>query len=239
MIVKATEIKNNFGKYLKLLDREDIIVTKSGSPVARITRQDDWGDTGIVCEQAAAYNYNGRKMTYEEFMEMYENTDERYEYINGEVFLMTSPRITHQQIIGNLYMLFRIWFQGKKCTPYLSPFDVTLKKGENNMNVVQPDILVICDPENRSGKDRYTGIPSLVVEVLSDSTTRMDLVRKLDLYMQTGVREYWIINHFNKEVIIYLFQDNNISEMKLFVKDDAVKSLIFEGLTMDLKEIFA
>lgn len=78
--------------------------------------------------------------------------------------------------------------------PYISPFDVVLVKGEKNMNLVQPDILVICDLENRNEKDRYTGIPSLVVEVLSDSTSRMDFVRKLNLHMDTDVSEYWIVN---------------------------------------------
>ena len=177
-------------------------------------------------------------MSYEEFMEMYENTDQRYEYIDGEAYLLASPKITHQRVLGNLYSMFRLWFKGKKCMPYLSPFDVTLKKGENNMNVVQPDILVVCDPENKSERDKYTGIPSLVVEILSDSSTRMDLVKKMDLYMQTGIQEYWIVNYINREVTVYKFSDNSVADMKTYVRDDMVKSFVFDGLTADMKEIF-
>lgn len=238
MIIKSTDIKNSFGKYLKLLDKEDIIVIRNGTPVAKITKHDCWNDKDKVCEKAELYGYGGRKMSYEEFIEMYENTDERYEYIDGEAYLLSSPRVTHQSVLGNLYTIFRLWFKGKKCMPYLSPFDVTLKKGENNMNVVQPDLLVVCDPENKNIKDKYTGIPSLVIEILSDSTTRMDLIKKLDLYMQTGVREYWIVNYVNREVTVYEFRESEIASMKTCTKDDSVKSFIFDGLTADMEEIF-
>lgn len=238
MIVKSTEIKNSFGKYLKLLDQEDIIVIRNGTPVARITRHERWEDGGRVCEMAEQYSSGGRKMSYEEFMEMYENTDERYEYIDGEAYLLASPRVTHQRVLGNLHVIFRLWFKGKKCMPYLSPFDVTLKKDENNMNVVQPDLLVVCDPENKSVKDRYTGIPSLVIEILSNSSVRMDLIKKLDLYMQTGIKEYWIVNCVNREVTVYEFSDNEIINMKTYTKDDQAESFLFKGLTADMGEIF-
>ena len=241
MIVKSTEIKNNFGRYLKLLAEEDIIVTKNGTPVARITRQEGWDEGGGVCEEAEEYSFGGQKMSYEEFMEMYENTDQRYEYIDGEAYLLASPKFTHQKVIGNLYTIFRTWFKGKKCMPYLSPFDVTLVKNETNKNVVQPDLLVVCDPENKNDRDKYTGVPSLVVEILSDTSVRMDLIKKLNLYMDTGIREYWIVNYKKKEVAVYMFEKNNIIDMKTFVTDGTggtVQSFLFDGLTAKMDEIF-
>jgi Uma2 family endonuclease len=238
MIVKSTEIKNSFGKYLKLLEEEDIIVIKNGTPVAKITKHADWDGNGEVCESVSPYGYGGKKMSYEEFTELYENTDERYEYIDGEAYLLGSPKITHQSVLGNIYTILRLWFKGKKCMPYLSPFDVTLKKSENNICIVQPDVLVICDLENKSSKDRYTGVPTLVVEILSESTSRMDLIKKMDLYMQTGIQEYWIVNYVNREVTVYRFEKNDIADMKVYVRDDTVKSFVFDGLTADMNEIF-
>lgn len=237
MIIKSTEIKNNFGKYLKLLDKEDIIVTRNGTPVARITRHKDWDGGGKIREKVEQYGYGGIKMIFEEFMEMYGNTDERYEYIDGEAYLHASPQITHQSVLGNLYAIFRLWFAGKKCMPYLSPLDVTLKKGEN-ANIVQPDLLVVCDRENKSTNDKYMGIPSLVIEILSDSTTRIDLVKKLDLYMQTGINEYWIVNYSNREVTVYMFREKGIAAMKTYTKEDVVKSFTFDGLTANMNDIF-
>ena len=238
MIVKSTEIKNNFGRYLKLLDNESIIITRNGNPVAKIEKYAGVDDFAKVAETSAAYNYSKRRMTYEEFMEFYENTEDRYEYIDGEVYLLASPSVTHQQIVGNLYTLLYAWFKGKNCRPFLSPFDVTLKKGENNMNVVQPDILVACDSNSRNEKDKYTGVPTLVIEILSESTRSKDIIKKLDLYMQSGVREYWIVDYFGREVTVYTFEDRDIKNMKSFVKDDILSSFVFEDLSVKLPEIF-
>lgn len=238
MIVNATDIKNSFGKYIKLLDKEDIIVIRNGTPVAKITSCSDWDDGGRIFERAAAYGTNGKNMSYEEFIEMYENTDERYEYIDGKAYLLASPKVTHQRVLGNLYVLFRLWFKGKKCTPFLSPFDVTLKKSESNINVVQPDLLVVCDPENKNTKDKYTGVPALVVEILSDSSARMDMIKKLNLYISTGIEEYWIVNYIEKELLVYSFKDNTINDMKLYKSGDIVRSVKFEGFTADMNEIF-
>lgn len=241
MIVSATDIKNNFGKYLKLLEQEDITVIRNGSPVARITRQEGWNDSGRVSEMAESYGFggiNGIKMSYEQFLEMYENTDDRYEYIDGEAYLLASPKVTHQKVLGNLHVIFRLWFKGKPCIPYLSPFDVTLKKGKDNMNVVQPDLLVACDPDSRNAKDKYTGVPTLVLEILSESTKGMDLIKKLDLYRQTGIREYWIVNYVSREVAVYEFKENEIGRLKTYTKDDTAGSFYFEGLSAELNEIF-
>ncbi|WP_207447761.1 Uma2 family endonuclease [Bacillus sp. SD088] len=66
--------------------------------------------------------------------------------------------------------------------------------------------MVICDLDDHINEsDYYMGVPSLVVEVLSESTRSKDMVKKLDLYMETGVKEYWIVNPFNRDVTIYYF----------------------------------
>jgi len=239
MIVKSTDIKNNFGKYIKLLEDEDIIITKNGAPVAKIVKQTEWEDLGRISEQAAEYASKGKKMTYEEFVEFCRKSDDRYEYIDGKAYMIVSPKITHQQVVGNLFILLYAWFKGKKCRPYLSPFEVTLKKNDKNINVVQPDLLVICDPENRDEKDKYTGVPALVIEVLSESSRSLDLVKKLDLYMQACIQEYWVVDYFEKEAILYGFKDNDIAYMKVFSKDDVLASCIFENLALKLEDIFA
>lgn len=67
--------------------------------------------------------------------------------IDGEIYLLASPRSTHQQILGELFGIFYNWFKGKQCRPMLCPFDIKLSRFENDKNVVQPDLMVICDLE--------------------------------------------------------------------------------------------
>ena len=244
MKVNSTELQNNFGKYLMLAAQQDIIITRNGREIAKLTaiREGvEQGDTlpAAVLEKAEAYSYGGRKATYEEFLELTRDTEDRYEYIDGEIYLLASPKTAHQAALTELFGIFYNWFQGKGCTPFVAPYDITLRRHAENINVVQPDIMVICDLEEKLGEDDYyKGVPSLVVEILSEGTRSKDLIKKLDLYMSCGVEEYWIANPINKEVTVYLFADNNISSHLTYRKTETAQSCFFEGLAVDLHKIF-
>lgn len=56
--------------------------------------------------------------------------------------------------------------------------------------------------------------------------------------MGTGIKEYWIVNPFSREISIYCFENNDIFRNETFKKDEAASSYIFDGLSMDLKDIF-
>jgi len=72
--------------------------------------------------------------------------------------------------------------------------------------VVQPDICVVCD----SSKLDYRGCcgaPDMIVEILSPSTAKRDLNEKFDLYEESGVKEYWIVYPFDREIHVFLLQE--------------------------------
>ncbi|PKM79304.1 MAG: prevent-host-death protein [Firmicutes bacterium HGW-Firmicutes-13] len=240
MIINSTEMQNNFGKYLMLAAQEDIIITRNGVKIAKLSAIRDCGQTpDLVMESAEKLSGSGWKATYEEFLELTKDTEERYEYIDGEIYLLASPKTAHQTALTELFGIFYNWFQGKQCTPMVAPYDITLKRNPENINVVQPDIMVICDLEEKLGEDDYyEGVPTLVVEIISKSTQRKDLINKLDLYMSCDVREYWIVSPINKEVTLYQFENKNISRHFTYRKSEVVQSYIFEGLTAELNRIF-
>ncbi|MCT4543822.1 MAG: type II toxin-antitoxin system Phd/YefM family antitoxin [Vallitalea sp.] len=233
MIVTATDLKNNFGKMLKLLDYEDIIVKKNGRVLAKIVKYTEPLDTyGTIKETYHTYRPEDRKVTYEEFLKFTANSEERYELIDGEIYMLASPKVTHQSIVGLLYGEFYKYFEGKSCTPFVSPYDIKLEV-DNKMNVVQPDLGVICNLEEFTDEeDRYMGIPTLVVEVLSKSSVTRDMVRKLNIYMLSGIEEYWIIDSFNETAKVYSFEDYEISDYKEFKKGTKIESFTFDGLSV-------
>ena len=152
---------------------------------------------------------------------------------------MGSPKVKHQKALTELFVLFYKWFEGKKCRPFVAPFDITLRRWPENINVVQPDIMVICDLEEKLNEnDYYMGTPTLVVEILSESTRSKDTVKKLDLYMSCGVREYWIINPIKKEVTVHLLADGDISDSVVYKKGETIQSFHFKGLQVELDLIF-
>lgn len=244
VIINSTELQNNFGKYLMLAAQEDIIITRNGTKIAKLTavKENPVENRSLgekVYERAQEYSYDGKKATFEEFLQLQQDSEERYEYIDGEIYLLASPRTAHQIALSELFVIFYNFFQGKKCRPMIAPYDIELRRTTENINIVQPDVMVICDLEEKLNEnDYYKGIPALVIEVLSKSTRRKDMVKKLDLYMSCGVNEYWIVNPFNKEVTVYLFEDKNIVNNMTFKNNEAVQSYIFDGLSAKINRIF-
>lgn len=240
MRVPSTEVQNNFGKYLKFVEvNEEIIVTKNGKDVARILPCIN-PHSDRINEHAPEYRTNSDWVTYEEYLELTENSDQRFELIDGVIYNLASPSYKHQHAVHELHGTFYIWFKGKSCSPLTAPFDITIHKAENNICVVQPDIIVICDKENMDEKGRYQGIPTLVIEVLSPSTRSKDMIKKLDLYMQSGVQEYWVVDPMNEQVSVYEFKGNDITNHRNYIKraDEVVESFFFNGLTVSMNDLF-
>ena len=240
MRVPSTKVQNNFGRYLKYVEvNEEIIVTKKGRDVARILPCENTANNGVN-EGSAEYGANGGRVTYEEFLELAEGSEQRFELIDGVIYNLASPSYKHQHIVHEIHGAFYNWFKGKKCVPITSPFDVTLLKAEDNICVVQPDVIVICDNKNMDNKDKYKGIPTLAVEVLSPSTRSRDMLKKLDLYCTCGVKEYWIVDPQNEHVFAYTLENGDISDSKSYRKgaDAYVPSEYFKGLQVSLDDMF-
>lgn len=178
-----------------------------------------------------------KKVTFEEFLKIDSESKDQLEYIDGIIYNQASPSTMHQRIVTRLTGEFGNYFRGKKCEPFVSPFDIFLKN-ESETNRVQPDISIIC---NKTGlnENNYIGSPSLVVEVLSPSTASRDVVTKMNLYMRYGIKEYWIVSPNNKEIQIYKFEDCQLKEEpSTFKNDEVLVSSIFSDLKINIKEIF-
>lgn len=240
MKVSATVIKNNLGKYLRDCKSEDVYITKNDKIVAVLSSFDGSEDGLLLIKEGnAAYNYSRKKVSFEEFLKIAEGNEERYEYIDGEVFLLYSPGFTHQSVSSNLNKKFLSWFEGKKCRVFSAPFDIILYNEETKSKcVVQPDLMVICDHDKgKIDNDRYTGIPTLVIEILSPQTRSRDFVKKLNVYLQGGVREYWVVDPKQKQIVQYYFVEKKLDQVLTYKSPEIVKSQHFNGLDIAVAEI--
>lgn len=130
--------------------------------------------------------------------------EEKWEIIDGVPYNMVPyPSLDHQNIISNLQGEFYAYLKGKECKSFVAPFDVRLhvegKSDHEIKNVVQPDITIVCDKSKLDDKG-CNGTPDMVIEVLSPATAKRDRSDKLKLYKVAKVKEYWIIDPFNKTV---------------------------------------
>ncbi|MDO9533899.1 MAG: type II toxin-antitoxin system prevent-host-death family antitoxin [Bacillota bacterium] len=242
MRINTTDLQNAFGKYLSLAEKEDIIITKNGKSVAKLIHYRE-PDHFLVHEESGRYR-STKRVSYDEYMDLVNSSDQRYELIDGEIYLLASPRFNHQVVVNEIAWHFNNYFRGKPCRSLTAPLDVRLfgfaTKFEEDPNVVQPDVIVICDEDKVNEDSKYEGIPTLVVEILSPTTKGKDMVTKLNLYMKSGVSEYWIVNLESKSIIQYSFsQERDIGDLQTFGEGDTIKSTVFEGLEIPLSSVFS
>lgn len=171
--------------------------------------------------------------------------DERAELINGEVFMMTpAPSRGHQGISVELTRQFANYLEGKKCKAYHAPFDVRLFEEDGDTpedvdTVVEPDLVVICDPSKLDDRG-CKGAPDMVVEILSPSTQRHDRLVKLGLYQRAGVREYWIVNPEDQTVQVMLLDGDGVLQLhEVYDRQGVAKVNVLDGCFIELSKVFA
>ena len=179
-----------------------------------------------------------RRFIYAEYKEWELKEGERFELIYGEAFAMAGPNTKHQAILMELSSQFHTFLRDKSCRVFPAPYDVRLfyREDESDNTVVQPDIIVICD-KDKIGPEGCRGAPDLVVEILSPSNTAIEMERKLKLYRQAGVREYWIVDPENNGLTVYCFNNGAIIT-SVYGSDDTVPVAILPDLRILLNQVF-
>lgn len=183
--------------------------------------------------------YLTERISVEEYFKIRESSEELLEYIDGYVYMSPSPNTKHQRISGNLYFEMRSFLKEKSCEVFHAPYDIELRNEEiNGTKIVIPDLAVICDKTGFTDQ-RYIGVPTLVVEILSPSNQAHDLITKLNLYMNYGVQEYWIVNPMLNSMMIYTLNDKGLYEQHdLKVETGVVTSRVLHGFCVDIGKVF-
>ena len=159
---------------------------------------------------------------------------QRWELIGGESYCMSpAPSVRHQMVVGRLFGQLLQHFEGRPCEPLVSPVDVKLSEED----VVQPDIVVICDPSKNLGS-HIGGPPDLAVEVLSPSSQRHDRVRKLRLYAASGVREYWLVQPYPAVIEVLELMGTDYRVAGAYTDTETLHSPTFPELALDLSAVF-
>ena len=186
-----------------------------------------------------------KKYTYEDYLTW--DFDIPYELIDGipypkygsepyEVVAMAGTARNHQIVRTELEWQLKSFLKGKTCKLFSENFDVRPDINNESM-VVQPDIIVVCDPskvEERGVK----GPPDLVIEVISRTTQKKDKNVKLKLYQRTGVKEYWLVDPRSAFVDVFILEDGKYGLPTSYGYEETIDVQVLEGCTINLKEVF-
>jgi Uma2 family endonuclease len=190
-----------------------------------------------------------QRYTYADYLEWDESV--RAEIIGGAVYMMSPPMTNHQRIAGEIFFKLKSFLAGKTCEVFMAPFGVRLapKADLSDDVVIEPDITVICDP-SKIDERGCSGAPDFIIEILSPSSTTRDKLLKFNLYLDAGVREYWVVDPNEKLVQAHILDTGRYvtqvyglyipekEEERKYVSDTVPVSVL-PGCRIDLKEVFA
>lgn len=160
--------------------------------------------------------------------------DQRWEIIDGEAYAMTpAPATRHETIQQELSRQLGNFLQGRPCQVFPAPTDVKL----SDIDAVQPDLLVVCEPE-KIKPTHIEGPPTLIIEIVSPSTAVLDRSRKLDLYARSGVREVWLVTPYPSLIEVFVLEGESYRLIHAYRKDEAFRSVGFKGLRLNLQRLF-
>jgi len=162
----------------------------------------------------------------------------RYELIEGEIFVSRAPSLTHQLIVGNLIAVFRVYLDKYPIGMIVPGPGVIF----SDLSGVIPDVVYVS--KERRGEiasgERITGAPDIVIEIASPGAENehRDRTVKRQLYGKYGVKEYWIIYPEKRGVEVYHLSKRALMLIKTLKDDDDITSPLLPGFTAQVSDIF-
>ena len=185
-----------------------------------------------------------KRLTYQEYLELPE-TSLRYEILVGEMLMTPAPTPYHQALLGRVFVLLQSFIIERNLGVVLgAPVDVLIQK--EPLCTRQPDILFLS--ATRSGISKISQLrsmqvlatpPDLVVEILSPSNTRGEMLDKLEDYRKIGVCECWLVSPEAETVEVLRLSPDGIATISINGIDGTLDSELMKDFSPSLKEIFA
>jgi Uma2 family endonuclease len=177
------------------------------------------------------------KLTYEDYVRIPDD-GKRHEIIDGEHYVTAAPFIRHQDLVVRLTILIGSFVREHRLGKLLiAPTDVILSPHD----IVQPDLLFVSNERASILTEKnIQGAPDLVIEILSNSSRRLDEVLKRQAYERFGAREYWIFDPQRETTQAWERTAEGLRRKALLsaAAGDVLTSPLLPGFEMSLGEIF-
>ena len=140
-----------------------------------------------------------KSLTEDEYLSLDERSEERHEFVGGQVFAMTGSTRTHNRITRNLLVVLDAACRETGCDLYAT--DRRLKV-ETQDSYYYPDVMLVC--ERTADSERYETRPCVIFEVLSSSTEQVDRREKRIAYFSLpSLRQYCLLSQHEQRVLCY------------------------------------
>lgn len=177
-------------------------------------------------------------LTVADWESMSHGDGNRYEIIEGELFVSRSPGLTHERVLIRLILLIGNFLESSPVGEPVANVGVIL----SDISAVIPDLIVFLNEQSDTiiSNDRLKGPPALVIEILSPGSTNIqrDRLTKLHLYDKHGVPEYWIVDPPNMTLERYVRQETSLVLFERLKDEDILSTKTLPGFSCKVSEIF-
>ena len=174
--------------------------------------------------------------TVEEYLEGERKSETRHEYVAGDVYAMAGASRTHNIISLNIANALRGLLRGKRWQAFITDMKVRVRtRGETLF--YYPDVFVSCDP--RDTDDYFSDYPTIIFEVLSPDTARLDQREKRWAYQTLeSLQTYVLVDQFKRELHVWRRVGENW-ETETLAGTEAVLSIAEPAIELPLSEFYA
>jgi Uma2 family endonuclease len=162
----------------------------------------------------------------------------RYEIIEGELFVSRSPSLRHQRVSGNLFGTFTFFLRDNPIGEIIATPGVIF--GEHS--AVIPDLVYISRArrEEIAAGRHITGAPDLIIEIVSPGleNEQRDRFAKRQLYAKYGVKEYWLVLLEAGAIEVYTLEEEILKLHRAFEEHDEFTSVLLPGFSCKVASIF-
>jgi Uma2 family endonuclease len=174
-----------------------------------------------------------------EDLENLPDDDNRYELIDGELYMSKAPELLHQRSGGRIYLLLGIYLADHPIGEVVFGPGVIL----SDHDAVIPDLIYFGNErrEEIASGTRVHGAPDLAIEILSPGKQNVarDRVHKLTLYGKFGVREYWIVDAQLRTVEVHRQEGAQLAPFRVFQAAEMLETPLLPGFRCTVAQFFA
>lgn len=178
----------------------------------------------------------GHLISREDYLQGELASEVRHEYVAGNVYAMSGGTLNHQRIAGNFMRLSGNQLAGKPCFPTGINFKLRVPLGGGEDAFYYPDGMIICVPV--PGDALFTDSPSVILEVLSPNTRRIDEVQKFRDYITIPTLGTYILAETDSPVLTLHRRDSSGFRREILSGTDSILDLPEAGLHIPLAELY-
>ncbi len=195
--------------------------------------------TQLIAPPAAAGTPNAwpvqGQWRYEDYLRLPAD-GQRYEIIEGVLYVANAPGYDHQFTVARIAFFLQLFVTERKLGIMLtSLFEVHLSE---TTRPVQPDVLFLTTEQQPPPGSQFAAAPTLIVEVISPSSIRLDRQIKFDAYERAGVAEYWLADPRTRSVEVYTLENGEYALLGQFAADEVIESRVLSGIALATSSLF-